>query len=334
VDLRNAAKPWRALALLRCAIVLAAAALLSESPAQALSPRPYRIGVLNEAWAANHPTVEGLKAGLRARGLAEGVDVTFELHFTEGKSDELAAEARALVKANVDLIVTNNEAAALAAKTASPRIPIVFTLVGNPVAVGIVTNLARPDGNLTGIASEATQIVAKRIEILRTLVPKLRRVWFVYRAGDPTDAAAVAAADKAAKILKVELLARSVDSADQLKRTLLQVQPGDGLLAPETDGLDITEAILEKSLKSRVPAAFATAHWVARGGLVSYGPDLYAQGVQAAGIVARILQGTRPDDLPIESADDIALAINLETARLFRLDVPRKILFRADVIQR
>jgi len=327
-------RPGRVNALLRGAIVLAAAAMLAESPAQAESPRPYRIGVLNDAWAANHPTVEGLKAGLRARGLAEGRDVTFELHFTEGKSDELPAEARALIKANVDLIFTNNEAPALAAKDASQQIPIVFTLVGNPVASGIVADLARPGGNMTGIAGGATQIAAKRIEILRTLMPKMRRVWFIYRAGDPTDAAAFSAADQAARHLKVELLARSVQSPDQLKRTLLEVRPGDGLLSPEIDALDITAALLEKSLKSKVPAVFASAHWVARGGLVSYGPDLYAQGVQAAGIVARILQGTRPQDLPVESADDIALAINLETARLLALDVPRKILFRADVIQR
>ena len=215
-------------ALLRGAIVLAAAAMLAESDAQAELSRPYRIGVLNEAWAPNHPTVEGLKAGLRARGLVEGRDVTFELHFTEGKSDELPAEARALIKANVDLILTNNEAAALAAKDASQRIPIVFTLIGNPVAAGIVADLARPGGNLTGIAGGATQIAAKRIEILRTLMPKMRRVWFIYRAGDPTDAAAVAAADQAARHLKVELLARSVQSPDQLKRTLLEVRPGDG----------------------------------------------------------------------------------------------------------
>ena len=151
------------------AAVLAAAATLAGSSAQAEPAHPYRIGILNEAWAPNHPTVEGLKAGLRARGLAEGRDVTFEVHFTEGKADALPAEARALIKANVDLIFTNNEAAALAAKDASQQIPIVFTLVGNPVAAGIVTDLARPGGNLTGIAGGATQIAAKRLEILRTL---------------------------------------------------------------------------------------------------------------------------------------------------------------------
>jgi len=314
--------------------VLAAVATLAGAPAQAEPARPYRIGVLNEAWAANHPTVEGLKAGLRARGLSEGRDVTFEVHFTEGKSDELSAEARALIKAKVDLIFTNNEAAALAAKDATRDIPIVFTLVGNPVAAGIVADLARPDGNLTGIAGGAARIFAKRIEILQTLMPKLRRVWFIYRKGDPTDAAAVATADQAAQHLKVEFLPRSVENPDQLKRTLLELRPGDGFLSPEREVLDIPAAILDKSLKSRIPAVFATAHWVARGGLVSYGPDLYAQGVQAAGIVTRILRGTRPQDFPVEAADDLALAINLETARLFALDVPRKILFRADVIQR
>jgi len=314
--------------------VLAAAATLAGSPAQADPARPYRIGVLNEAFAANHPTVEGLKAGLRALGLAEGRDVTFELHFTEGKRDELPAEARALIKANVDLIFTNNEAAALAAKEATQQIPIIFTLVGNPVAAGIVPDLARPGGNLTGIAGGATQTVAKRIEILRTLSPKVRRVWFIYRASDPTDMAALSAADLAARHLQVEFFPRPVENADQLKRALLELRPGDGLLSPETDALNITAAILDKSAKARVPAVFATAHWVARGGLAAYGPDLYAQGVQAAGIVSRVLQGTRPQDLPVESADDIALAINLETARLLSLDVPRKILFRADVIQR
>lgn len=330
----NLAGQRRAHPVFRLATLLAAAAVLAGAPAQAEPERLYRIGVLNEAWAANHPTVEGLKAGLRARGLVEGRDVTFEVHFTEGRSDALPEEARALIKANVDLIFTSNEAAALAARDATQQTPIVFTLVGNPVAAGVVPDLARPGGNLTGIAGGATQIVAKRIEILRTLMPKVRRVWFVYRAGDPTDAAAVAAADLAARQLKVELLPRSVESPEQLRRALLELRPGDGILSPEVDTLGITAAILDRSAKARVPAVFATAHWVARGGLVSYGPDLYAQGVQAAGIVARILQGTRPRDLPVESADDLALAINLETARLFALEVPRKILFRADVIQR
>lgn len=307
---------------------------LAPSFASAEPARPYRVGVLNEAYAANHPTVEGLKAGLRARGLVEGRDVAFEVHFTEGKSDLLASEAEALVKAKVDLIFTNNEAAALAAKDATKEIPIMFTLVANPIAAKVVADLARPGGNLTGIAGGGAQIAAKRLELLRTLSPKLRRVWFIYRAGEATDGAALGAITKAAQQLKFELLARSVATGDELKRILLEVRPGDGLLAPESETLDIPLALLEKSLKLRVPVVFAGGHWVSRGGLASYGPAMYAQGVQAAGVVAKIMQGARAQELPVESADDIALAVHLEAARLLGIEVPRKILFRADVIQR
>jgi len=318
----------------RGAAVLAVAAALTCTAAHAQSARQYRVGILNEALAANHPTVEGIKAGLRARGLVEGRDVIYESQFTEGRRDALPAGAQALIRAKVDLIVTNNEAAALAARDASRQIPIVFTLVANPVASGIVADLAQPGGNLTGIAGGATQIAVKRIEILRTLMPSLRRVWFIYRAGDPTDTAAGTAAEQAARELKVEIVVRPVASEDQLRRTLVELRPGDGLLSPEADALGIPAALLDKSLKSRTPAVFTATHWVGRGGLVAYGPDLYAQGVQAAGIVARILQGARARDLPVQPADDLALAINLETARAFALDVPRKILLRADVIQR
>lgn len=319
---------------LRGVTALAAIAALAGPNAHAEPARAYRVGVLNEARAANHPTVEGLKAGLRTRGLVEGRDVTFEIRFTEGRRDALPAAAQALIKSGVELIFTNDLAAALAARDASRQIPVVFTLVGNPVAAGVVADLARPGGNLTGIAGGTTHIAAKRIEILQTLTPKLRRVFFLHGAGDRADAASTAAADEAARQLKVEFLPRSIENADQLRRTLAELRPGDGLLAPEADALDIPAQILEKSLKSRIPAVFPTAYWVARGGLVSYGPDLYAQGVQAAGIVARVLQGARPQDLPVESADNLALAVNLETARLLALDVPRKILFRADAIQR
>jgi hypothetical protein len=159
-------------------------------------------------------------------------------------------------------------------------------------------------------------------------MPKLRRVWFIYRAGDPTDAAAVAAADQAAKYLKVELLARSVESADQLRRTLLELRPDDGLLSPETDALDIPTAILDKSLKSRVPAVFATAHWW-RSGLVSYGPDR-AQGVICRHRLARVLHGTRPQDL--RSVRRQRRSRSIWDGALFARRP--QILFRADVIQR
>lgn len=146
--------------------------------------RPYRIGVLNEAWAENHPAVEGLQAGLKTLGLEEGRHVTFDIRFTKGNPHETILVAKDLVKAGVDLIFTSNEVATQAAKAATQKIPIVFTLVGDPVAAGIVAKLSHPTENLTGISNLSTDLVPKRLEILKTLVPATRRVWLLYYEGD------------------------------------------------------------------------------------------------------------------------------------------------------
>jgi len=294
----------------------------------------YRVGVLNEAWAANHPTVEGLKAGLRELGLVEGRDVTFDIRFTEGKPGATPAAAAALVKAGVDLIVTSNKAATSAAQHATQTIPIVFTLVGDPINSGMVGSLARPGGNLTGISNLSTELTPKRLEVLKTLVPGLRRAWFIFYGADATDRAALLKTLEAAARLNVQIVAPTVDDAAQLARVLAGLQPGDGLLAPFIDTLDIPAAILEASLTSRIPAVFPAALWVGHGGLVSYGPDFHAQGIQAARLVAKILKGARPQDLPVEGADKIDLAVNLKTAAQLGIGVPRKILLRADAIHR
>jgi putative tryptophan/tyrosine transport system substrate-binding protein len=325
----------RARAAIRSLVALIAVLGILPFSAEAQpARRPYRIGVLNEAWAANHPTVEGLKAGLRERGLEEGRDVTYDIRFTEGKPEATPLAAAALVKAGVDLIFTSNEAATQAAKAATQTIPIVFTLVGDPVAAGIVANLAQPGGNLTGISSLTTELVPKRLEALKTLIPAVRRVWVIYHADDPTSIAAGRKAEDAARRLRLELVARPVRTPDELERVFQAIQPGDALLPPDIATMDIPAAILEVSLSSRVPAVFPAALWVGHGGLVSYGSDYHAQGVQAARLVAKILQGARPRDLPVEGADKIDLAVNVKTAGLLGVAVPRKMLLRADVLRR
>jgi len=316
---------------------LALAALLLIGPLAAEAQparRPYRIGVLNEAFAATHPTVEGLKAGLREAGLAEGRDVSFDIRFTEGDAQATPAAAAALVKAGVDLIVTSQDGPTQAAKDATTTVPIVFTLVGDPVASGLVKNLAEPEANVTGVSSLQTELAAKRLEILKTLVPSVRRVWLIHYGGDLTANNMIGRARDAAPRVKVELVPRAVLNAQELALALRELRPGDALLAPEIATLDIPVAILEASLKSRVPAVFTTALWVGHGGLVSYGPDYYAQGVQAAGLVAKILRGARPSDVPVEGADRIELAVNLKTADLLGITVPRKIMLRAETFRR
>ena len=296
--------------------------------------RPFRIGVLNAAWAASHPTVEGLKAGLRELGLQDGRDVTFDIRFTEGKLDTMPATATALVKAGVDLIFTSQEAATQAARDASTSVPIVFTLVGDPVAAGAVGTLARPGGNVTGVSSLQTELVAKRLEVLRTLTPSIRRVWLIYYALDLSTTPMIGKAAEAAQRMKLDLLPKGVLDAAELKRVLAEIRPDDAMLAPEGSNPDLTIAIIERSLGLRVPAVFGTALWIGYGGLLSYGPDYYAQGVQAATLVAKILRGAQPRDLPVQGAEKIDLAVNLKTAELLSLTVPRKIMLRADAFRR
>ena len=298
------------------------------------APRPFRIGVLNAAWAASHPTVEGLKAGLKELGFVDGRDVTFDIRFTEGKLDTMAVAAEALVKARVDLIFTSQEGATNAAKDATESVPIVFTLVGDPVGASIVTKLGQPGGNVTGVSSLQTELVAKRLEVLKTLAPAVRRVWLVYYSVDLGTTPMVTKALEAAQRLNLEVLPKGVLDADELKRVLREVRRGDAVLAPEGSNPDLTIAIIEQSLALRVPAVFGTALWIGYGGLISYGPDYYAQGVQAATLVAKILRGARPQDLPVEGAEKIDLAVNLKTAELLGLTVPRKILLRADAFRR
>lgn len=318
-------------ALVALAFLIFAAAAADAQQAR----RIYRIGVLNEAWSANHPTVEGLKEGMRELGFIDGRDLVYEIRFTRGEPGATAAAAAALVDAGVDLIFTSNENATLAAKKATQRIPVVFTLVGDPVAVGAVQTLSHPGGNLTGISSQAPALAPKRLEFLKTAAPQLRRVWFVYYAGDVTDSAALSTLNAAAPRLGLELLARPVKAAAELTEVLAQITPPeDGLLAPSGDRLGIPAAILAAARASDAPSVFPAAIWVGHGALVSYGPNSRAEGVQAARLVAKILRGTRPQDLPVEGADHIDLAVDLSVARELGLSVPAKLLFRANLVQR
>jgi putative ABC transport system substrate-binding protein len=278
--------------------------------------------------------VEGLKAGLKDLGLQDGRDVTFDIRFTQGKLSAMPAAAAALVESGVDLIFTSQEAATQAAKNATPSVPIVFTLVGDPVAAHIVHTLARPGGNVTGVSTLQTELVAKRLEILKTLTPAARRVWLIYDGIDLSTAPMTARALDAAKRMNLEVIPKGVVDANALKVALRDVRRGDLLLAPDSSNPDLAVAIIERSLALQLPAVFGTALWVGYGGLMSYGPDYYAQGVQAATLVANILRGARPQDLAVEGAEKIDLAVNLKTAELLGLTVPRKILLRADAFRR
>lgn len=311
------------------------ASIAAVRPAQGLAnSRPYRVGILNEARAANHPTVQGLKAGLRELGLEEGRDLTFENRFTQGDPAAAREGALAFVKGGVDVIFTSNEEPTRQAMAASTTIPIVFTLVGDPVAAGLVGKLAAPAGNATGVYSLTPELAPKRLELLKAIAPAVRRVWALHEADDRVSAAAAAKAMAAAAPLNLQIIARPLASRAELGSALKDIRRGDALLVPDRGRLDVAGALLERSLAAGIPAVFTASFYVGYGGLTSYGSDFYAEGFQAARQVARILRGALPRDLPVEGADKLDVAVNLRTAADLGLTVPRKILLRADTLRR
>jgi putative ABC transport system substrate-binding protein len=246
----------------------------------------------------------------------------------------MRSAAEALVKSGVDVIFTSGEAATLTAKAATQTIPIVFTLVGDPIAAGVVTSLAQPTGNVTGVSSRSTELVPKRLEVLKALAPALRRVWAISHVASPISGVALDRAREASARFGVELAPRTIRTPDELEQTFGGVGPGDGMLVPDVAVMDISARLLEVSLARRIPAAFSSELWVNHGGLVAYGADYRAQGVQASRLVQKILRGAHPRELPVEGAERIILAVNLKTVAAFGLAAPRQILFRADVIRR
>jgi len=315
-------------------IMLALAAGWSCPAAAQRADAPRRVGVLNDATGANHPAVLGLKVGLAEAGMQDGRDFIFDVRLTDGSPEQMRAAAEALVKSGVDVIFTSGEAATLAAKTATQTIPIVFTLVGDPIAAGVVKSLAQPTGNLTGVSSLTTELVPKRLEALKALAPTVRRVLAISHSAGPLSGAPLDRALAASARFGVEFAPRTIRTPGELEQMLEGLSPGDGLLVPDAAVMDLSARLLEVSLARRIPAAFTSDLWVNHGGLVSYGADYRAQGLQAARLVQKILRGAHPRDLPVEGAERVILAVNLKTVAAFGLTAPRQILFRADVIRR
>src|SRR5215813_14243366 len=327
-------------------IVMVGGSIVAPTLAAAQQPgkaRPYRVGVLHPAFGETTPTVKGLKAGLKAAALEEGRDVVFEIRFTRGEIHALPAAASALSVGGVDLIFTVGEAATRAAIAATSTVPIVFVGVGDPVAAGIVKTVAHPEGNVTGVSGLETELAPKRLEILKAMAPTVRRVWAVHHVDDPSATAAARGAQEAAPRLGVEVVARSVRTAEELVKTLKGIPPGDGLLAPYDTILDLPGQMLVASLWARLPVIYPVALWArgaappgvpesGLGALAAYGADYESEAIQAARLVAKVLRGAMPRDLPVEGVTQVRLVINLRTAKAFRLTIPPSVLGRADEI--
>ena len=299
---------------------------------QQVPGKVYRVGFLSQGQPPKD-WVEALQDGLRERGYVEGRNLVWEFRSTDGSLDRLSQFAEELVRLKVDIIVARASSGATAAKRATTTIPVVFAGVYAPVELGLVSNLARPGGNLTGIAVNASDMAAKRVQLLKELVPTLRRVAMLSHPAHPSNSVQVQGAETAARALGLHLEVVPVRSADDFDTTLRALSRIDGLLHSDTPLFATYRARLaEAAARSRLPAIFPSKAYVDAGGLMSYGadlPDLYRQ---AAIHVDKILKGAKPSDLPVEQPTKFELVINKRTAKAIGLTIPSSLLLQADVM--
>jgi len=315
-------------ALLVLGIVLMIAGPMTRAT-NAQSPRLVKIGALTESWGPT-TSIVGFRDGLQGLGYRENQDFVIGVRFTQGNAAELPEAARSLIARGVDLIVASGEHAAAAAQMATTRIPIVFVGGSDPVAAGLVKSFARPGGNITGIAEP--ELVPKRMELFRELIPGLKRVLLVY---DATSAVAVSRLDvhrDAAHRLGLTLVERPVRTEDEARSVINAVRKGevDGIFSPRLLSLNIPGLILEIAPKRAIPTMFDDVFYVERVGLASYAANLYGLGHQAARLADKILKGAKPGDVPIEQPTRFELAINLKAAKALGITIPQSILVRAD----
>ena len=316
--------------LLLLAIVLTIAGLLVR-PIEAQSPRLVKIGALTESWGPT-PAIVGFRDGLQEFGYRENQDFVLGVRFAQGNVAELPEAAGALVRHGVDLIVATGDNAAKAAQMATTRIPIVFLGGSDPVGAGLVKSFARPAGNITGIVDLELELVPKRMEIFRELIPGLKRVLLVYDAANAVAVSRLEVHREAARRLGLTLVERPVRTEDEARSVISAVRKGevDGIFPPRLLLLNIPGLILEIAPKRAIPTMFDDAFYVELGGLASYAANLYGLGRQAARLVDKILKGAKPADLPVEQPTKFELVINLKAAKALGITIPQSILGRAD----
>jgi putative ABC transport system substrate-binding protein len=319
----------RAVALLSLAIL--AAPLAAEAQT---AGRVYRVGYLG--WRASWCADESFKNALRELGYVEGRNLTIECRDAGGRYDRLPAAAAELVGLKVDVIVAPSHPNAFAAKAATATIPIVMLASGEPVAAGLVASLARPGGNVTGLSYYATELSAKRLELLKDVAPRVARVAVM---DNPMAAYLnfpfLRDTERAAQVLGLQLHVIRVGEANELERAFAVAEKeGAGALFVLPDLMFSTQArqIADLAIRHRWPT-MAWGKWFAyEGGLMAYATDYTALGRRAAVFVDQILRGAKPADLPVEQPTKFELVINMKTAKALGLTIPPSVLARADEV--
>jgi putative ABC transport system substrate-binding protein len=293
-----------------------------------------RIGRLSPLSAeTDAPNLDAFRKGLRELGWVEGKSFTIESRFADGKSERLPELAAELVRQRLDLILTGSNPGALAAKKATAIIPIVMVTTGDPVGAGLVTSLARPGGNVTGVTALGQMLNAKRLELIKEAVPSVTRVAVLTNPASTYTAPFLREKEGMARRLGLQLPVLETRDPDSFEKTFAALATERaGALMVQTDAMFITHRrrIVELAARSRVPAVYGDREFVDVGGLMFYGASLADLYRDAATYADRILKGAKPADLPVEQPTKLELVINLKAAKALGLTIPPSVLGRAD----
>jgi putative ABC transport system substrate-binding protein len=312
-----------------------AAVLAASFPTAAQPPdRVVRIGFL----AASGPErerrlLESFQQGLRELGYREGVNFVIEERYAGGRFERLPELAAELLKRRADILLVAGAPAAQAAKRVTTTVPIVMTNAADPVGTGLVASLARPGGNVTGLSDFNEGVVAKRLALVKEIIPSASRVAVLYNPGNPTNPLQLKMTQDAARTLGITVIPLDVRTAEDLDRASVTIQKErpQALLAIGDPALGSLRAqLVQLAAKHRLPATFSGKDSIDLGGLMSYGTrfeDLYRR---AASYVDRIVKGASPADLPIEQPSTFEFVLNLRTARALGLTIPPAVVLRAD----
>jgi putative ABC transport system substrate-binding protein len=271
---------------------------------------------------------------LRELGWIEGRTIVIEYRWAEGRNEHLAEVTAEFVRLKVDVIVTAGTAAVVTAKQATSVIPIVFAVAGDPVGTGLVASLARPGGNVTGLSNQSADLAGKRLELLREVVPSLRRLAILANAGSPIGVLEMREAQAAARTLGLEVVTSEIRRVEDIAPAFETLKDRAEALYVASDPLVTTNRIRINTLAlgARLPTMHGQGDNVEAGGLMSYGanyPDLHRR---AADYVDKILRGAKPGDIPVEQPTKFDLVINLTTAKVLGLTVPPSLLTTADEV--
>jgi len=322
---------WRLLIVGSIALLFA---LFGSANAQ--QSKVHRLGIILHGGPL-YQVIDGLRAGLKETGLAEGKQIIFEIRDTKGNLKAVEEAAKTFERQKVDLIYAVNTSVTLAVKRATTHIPVVFYAGADPVALGLVDSFAKPGGRLTGVHSLVTDLTAKRLEILKETFPNLQRVVTFYDPTNPVAQAATRLGREEARRLHVDFVERHIASVAELKSSMQALRHAEAdafLMLSDAMVLSQDQLIIDIARAKRLPTMFWEGTSADRGGLVSYGASYYESGRASAKHVQRILAGANPKDLPVEGSQKLELVVNLKTAAEIGVRIPPNVLARADRVIR